>query len=284
MTELEKKESTISSNVSNNIFEDFATDANFSKEIGELEEIRKHDSIYYLGFVGSFLKWLNSILVFFIFLSFLYITLQNKEEAMEWDILNPICSLFLWDTSSLDGHCSWIEYTKPSYQRNLEDVKIVQYNKISSIIGKIYSLENFIYSKEVSFLLDRTKNRVKPLEIISKFDLLKNKFDIFEKARIQCNNFIIDKNNFLKMTCVAYSSDWDKEIIWFEGVKDWKDIIEWTSISLANSFINYIDKNSKDFTLVNKQKIFSNEPFFWNGTYTRKTIFDLSLKYNDNNL
>jgi hypothetical protein len=280
MTESDKKENLPSSN----IFEDFSTDANLSEDITKLEEKKKHDSIYYLSFISSLLKWANVVLVFFLVFSFFYISIQKKQEPLSIQLLAPICWIFLWDTPSFDSPCSWVEYVKLAYIKDLEETKKYQFGKISSVIGNLYSLENFIYSKEVSFLLDRAKNRVKPLEIISKFDSLKNRFDPLEKSRIQCYNLIIDKTNLLRMTCEAYSSDWDGSIIWFDGSKETQSSIGGTSISLANSFINFINKNSTDFTIINKQKVFSAESIFNSGLYTRKTVFVLSLKYNDNNL
>lgn len=280
MLEEEKKENL---NSSHNIFEDFSTDANLSEDITNLEKQKKHDSIYYLSISSSLLKGINIILLFLLILSFFYITIQKKQDPIGIDFLEPICWLFLWDTPPFNT-CSWINYVKQEYNKDLEETKKFQFWKISSIIGNLYSFENFIYSKEVSFLLDRARNRVKPIEIISKFDTIKNKFDPIEKWRIQCYDIIIEKTNLLRMTCESYSSDWDKSIIWFAWTKDSQDVINGTSISLANSFINFINKNSKDFTIINKQKIFSTEPFFGNWSYTKKTIFELSLKYNDNNL
>jgi len=49
--------------------------------------------------------------------------------------------------------------------------------------------------------------------VISKFDAIKNKFDQIEKSRIQCYDLTLDSENILKMTCEAYSSDWDQSII-----------------------------------------------------------------------
>lgn len=281
MSESDKKEE-VSPNT--NIFEDFSTDANLSKDITKLEEKKSHDSIYYFWFISSVLKWFNTLLVFFIILSSLYIFIQKSEEPLSLSFLSPICWIFLWNTPSLESPCSWVEYAKIIYNKNVEDTKKYQFWKISSIIWDIYALENFIYSKELTFLFDRTKNRVKPLEVISKFDAIKNKFDQIEKSRIQCYDLTLDSENILKMTCEAYSSDWDQSIIWFDGSKESWSEIGWTSLSLASSFINFVNKNSWDFILINKQNVFSSDPFFGNGVYTKKTVFELSLKYNDNNL
>ncbi len=292
MTEIDKKEgmeealeptTKQASSWSWNIFEDFSADAGLSEEISALEQKKSYDIVYYLNLVASLFKWINIIIFLFLVFSFLYIGIQKKQEAVSMPFLEPICWLFLWDTPSTDSPCSWVEHVKNIYRKDIEETKKIQFSKISSVIGGLYSLENFIYSKEVSFLLDRSKNRVKPTEILSKFDDIKNKFDPQEKSKIQCYNITINKERLLTMSCEAYSSDWDENIIWFNGTKESQGNIGGTSISIANSFINFINKNSNDFTVVNKQKIFSSESFFYSGLYTKKTLFELSLKYNDNN-
>jgi hypothetical protein len=40
----------------------------------------------------------------------------------------------------------------------------------------LYSVENFSLSKDVKFLVEKTDTKLKPLEIMSDFDQLKNSF------------------------------------------------------------------------------------------------------------
>jgi len=75
----------------------------------------------------------------------------------------------------------------------LQETKKKQFSEISEIIGSLYTLENFIHSKEVTFLLDKSINRLKPLEIFSEFDKLKNDFDPFEKTKIKCFNITLQE-------------------------------------------------------------------------------------------
>jgi hypothetical protein len=57
--------------------------------------------------------------------------------------------------------------------------------------------------------------------------------------------------------------------------------LKWTSISIANSFLNYIEKQSTVFSIVNKQKVFRSETILWEKTnFTNKTQFNLVLNYN----
>jgi hypothetical protein len=89
-------------------------------------------------------------------------------------------------------------------------------------------------------------------------------------------------NRTLEITCDAYSQGYEEKwITWFswdinepENAK-----LSWTSLSVANSFLNFIEKKSTNFTLVDRQKVFSieNVIFAW---YTKKTKFNIKLKIN----
>jgi hypothetical protein len=93
-----------------------------------------------------------------------------------------------------------------------------------------------------------------------------------------CKDIEIDSKNNFKANCEAYSTEWD-EILW----NDWVEKVNWTSISVAVSFRNYIQSKSTNFTLINKTKSFSQEATnFW--FYIYKTNFILEMKYNGDNL
>jgi hypothetical protein len=59
------------------------------------------------------------------------------------------------------------------------------------------------------------------------------------------------------MSCTAYSSDWNNSIPSSDPGKK----ISGTSMSLAASFINYIEKNSKSFEITDKPKSFSSDVY-----------------------
>jgi hypothetical protein len=81
------------------------------------------------------------------------------------------------------------------------------------------------------------------------------------------------------MTCSAFSAWYEKWFKWFDAESD--NSIKWTSISIANSFLNYISKTSKIFIIEDRQKIFNSESIVWDKTdFTNKTTFSLKLKYN----
>ena len=86
----------------------------------------------------------------------------------------------------------------------------------------------------------------------------------------------------LSMKCQAFAWWYTSEIIWFSGNKNSKqDSLNGTSISIANSFINFLEKNAtKYFLVVERQKIFESQPVIWKDGYTNQTNFDLKLKIN----
>jgi hypothetical protein len=93
----------------------------------------------------------------------------------------------------------------------------------------------------------------------------------------------------LSITCDAYSQGYENNwIVGFSGDVERKDeYISWTSLSLANSFLNYIEKRKDSgFTLIDKQKLFEAETVSWDSDiwrttgYTKRTTFDIKLKIN----
>jgi hypothetical protein len=91
------------------------------------------------------------------------------------------------------------------------------------------------------------------------------------------------------LTCDAYSQSYENNwIVWFSWNTEKKDeYVSWTSLSLANSFLNYIEKKKDSgFTIIDKQKLFEVEPVSWDSDiwrttgYTKKTTFNIKLKIN----
>jgi hypothetical protein len=83
------------------------------------------------------------------------------------------------------------------------------------------------------------------------------------------------------MDCIAYSAWYEKWIRWFDWKNDIKSLVKWTSLSIANSFLNYINLESNIFIIIDRQKIFKSENIIWNKTgFTSKTRFNLKLKFN----
>jgi hypothetical protein len=62
----------------------------------------------------------------------------------------------------------------------------VYYKSVLSLVEKVYANSNLLFSKDISFLLDKTDNKMRPLDILEEFDKLKNEFEPINKSRIQC--------------------------------------------------------------------------------------------------
>ena len=130
---------------------------------------------------------------------------------------------------------------------------------------------------------DRTESKLQALKILEEFDTLKNAFEPIEKDKILCYDIEINSENIFKARCEAFSAWYEDEIKGFDGTDDF--FIKWTSISIANSFLNFIEKNSDELKVLDRQKIFSSQNIIWDSTwFTNKTTFYLKLKYSANNL
>jgi hypothetical protein len=265
-----------------NIFADFTNDKKLSEDVNKIEEKKKKTPLYYIWITTNILKSLNIVFFLWIVTFYAYYYAQ-KSDNIDLSLLDPVCSLFIGNVSSLDNGCTWVTSLLNKIENQTETLKKTQYSKISSVIWDVYATENFIYSKEISFLIDKSKTRVKPLEVLKEFDRLKNEFEPYEKSKIICSDLVFSVGNNLKVTCEAYSSDWDSKIVGFSWDKS-RESVQGTSISVANSFLNYIQENSQVFTLLNRQKVFSTFPINENGPYTKKTVFYIELGYNSDNL
>lgn len=277
----EKK--SINEDVSKNIFNDFNSDISLEAELKNIKEKESKDMFYYLNITWKFLQ--TFCILFFLWLSFFsaYITIQKSEDFSNQEYLDPICFLFNWDLNIDWGACSSISYNKNLIQYELENLYKEQSKLIVSILPVVYETESFSKTKELSFLVDKSGSKLKVLDIIERFDYFKNDFTWVEKKKLQCYDLTINwKEKFLSMKCEAFSAWYTSEIIWFSWNKWSKDnYLNWTSISVANSFINFLEKNAKKyFLVVDKQKTFESQQILWQDGYTNKTSFNLKLKIN----
>ncbi|PZM85676.1 hypothetical protein DLH72_01685 [Candidatus Gracilibacteria bacterium] len=277
----EKK--SINEDVSKNIFNDFNSDISLEAELKNIKEKESKDMFYYLNITGKFLQ--TFCILFFLGLSFFsaYITIQKSEDFSNQEYLDPICFLFNGDLNIDGGACSSISYNKNLIQYELENLYKEQSKLIVSILPVVYETESFSKTKELSFLVDKSGSKLKVLDIIERFDYFKNDFTGVEKKKLQCYDLTINgKEKFLSMKCEAFSAGYTSEIIGFSGNKGSKDnYLNGTSISVANSFINFLEKNAKKyFLVVDKQKTFESQQILGQDGYTNKTSFNLKLKIN----
>lgn len=278
---------------SSNIFEDFDLDSELWKEVKDIQTSLHKDSFYYLLKLVNVFKYINIFMVIILWAAFYYTVIQNDNQIQNESILDPVCDFILWEGISSDlTFCSSISYINEKSKEDETSLKKELYRQIVSILPEIYKNENFLNSKEILFLLENGEERLRPLEILSEFDKLKNKFESIDKARISCKNMKIDVKWVLTTTCTVFSSDWetgyntDKEkgIIWFDWNPDWKKV-SWTSISVAASFLNFLENRSSKLILLKKPKSFSFTDNIWENTwYTKKTTFDVVMQYKTNNL
>jgi hypothetical protein len=74
------------------------------------------------------------------------------------------------------------------------------------MIQSIYEVDNYMQTKQLLFIKDKSKNRLNVIELLSKFDDLKKDFYPNKKSKIKCDNLQIDNEiHVLSMNCEAYS-------------------------------------------------------------------------------
>lgn len=277
-------EEIVKNEVNTNIFEDFTSNATLKEDVKKLEKDKNKDSSYYISLTSSILKIFNTIFLVIILVLVSYVYIQKKEEALDFSFLNPICSFIIGDIPyEKYGNCEGVRVMKKLYAQDIAKAKEEQYTSISLIIWDIYTRENFLFSREITFLLDRSRNRVTPLKVLAQFDKRKNQFEWIEKSRIQCKDISISEESILTMMCDAYSADWEKGFIGFDANKSNKTL-EGTSITAANSFLNFLEMNAPEFALINRQKKFGIENVTSEWYYTKKTSFKLELRFDRSSL
>jgi len=274
----EKKDVNIDST---NIFDEFWADEKLKKEVEWIEKEKNKDSVYYIWIISNFFTFVNMIILLAFMIFWAYIYIQNDETIKDVSYLTPICKVFIdeqWDYSD----CSSVSALTLDYENKNKILIKKYYEENLPLIESIYKNLSFIDSKEVSFLINKTKNKLHVLKVLSEFDKMKNDFSPLNKTRIKCSDLIIDSNNEITMDCSAYSWIWDWKILWFSGENKWLDKVYWTSISVASSFINFIEKyENSSFLILDKPKKFNFIEIVDNNGYTRKTDFKLKLKYNN---
>ena len=264
---------------STNIFEDFKADTKLWKEIKDQEQKAAKDMFYYLKIFTGWFKVINLIAILCVCVFLLYSFFQNRESFENYSFLSPVCNLFLWDVGSDVSGCYWLTSFSNKIDQDIKVKKEAQFERVLPLFEHVYELDNFTNSREVSFLLDTSESRLRPLKILSAFDVLKNKFEPIDKSKIQCFDLVIRDDMTLSARCEAYSSDWDSDITGIDNSKS-----SGTSISVASSFIDFLENTAwSQFSVISKQKVFDFETVSGNGIYTKKTNFDLELRYTDTN-
>ena len=281
------KENKNNNNIDNidtsNIFDDFTSDENLKEEIKQMVQTQEKDLYYYLILVKKFFQYFIVFFIIVLFVLFLYVFIQNNENITDNSLLNPLCFIILWDLQeSWSPYCSSISSLNNKYISDVESITEDYLWKINSIMENVYKLEHFKDSKEVVFLKNKANSKVDIISILENFDNLINEFEPTEKERLLCYNMEIEDTNVLTVTCDTYSAWYDSQIKWFDWTID--NYVWWTSISYANSFINYIKTQSNIFSINSEPETFNSTSLLLEENwFTNKTSFDLELEYNSNN-
>lgn len=276
-----------SNSTSNNIFDDFSSDEILQGDVRSYKKQEEKNAFDYIVPASNFLKYFNIFMFLLVIIVFWYIHVQNQKDNSGANWLDPVCGLILWEIAqpSTSSNCPSITYTNDYYIKLLEENKKSYYQDVISIIPEAYENMNFANSRTISFLLEKTKNRLRPLQILKEFDTMKNSYIWIDKSKIQCSNISIDSENMLSMKCEAYAFPWENRIVGYNAEKTTSSYIQWSSMSVAMSFINYIRSKWGNFKVLSDHKEFSTTLVSQNESiYTNKTSFDLKLYYTANTL
>lgn len=262
------------------IFDEFSQSEELKKEVQKAQEDEGKDIYYYLSYINILLGWCNVIIFFLLVLAFIYVYINKDTSGRDYAILRPICRFINGDTQNTTGLCQSVNYTLTQYQNTNNEMKMAQGKEIEEIIDDLYAFENFESSQKVKFILDESKNRLRPLKILSDFDAIKSKFSPIDASEVSCNEIIILKDS-INMACDVYSSDWDSTI---PELKDGaiKNIAVWgTSISKAMSFMDFLENYpDSPFRIIEKQGKLNSDSIDI-PPYTQKTNLQLKLQYVD---
>jgi hypothetical protein len=279
MSETEKKDDKKIN--TRNLFDEFEVDEETRSDINELEKAINKDLYYYVTKVWTAFKMVNYSLFLLICVFSFYIFIQNSSSNFLKDqqYLWPFCNILNWNNNFADK-CSSLALSTKKIDSYIEKLQTTYLKSMISILEKTYEIDNVQNSKEAIFIIDKYKNKNDPYAILNEFDRIKNKFTSIDKKKIQCIDIVI-KENIFKAKCSAFSTQWYDSIPWWDW--DIVNTIEWTSITLASSFINYLSKK-QNIKLLEKQKIFDSNTYFWWGNYTYKTDFTVKFEYLNNDL
>ena len=131
-----------------NIFSDFNTDT--SLESTPLKQKKENDLIHKLNISLRVFQTMLVIILITLILGFSYIFIQKDENSIDNGFLDPICFIFNWDIETT--WCPSISYTKQRVENELKEIWIKQSKMILSVLPIIYERNNFLNTKEISFL------------------------------------------------------------------------------------------------------------------------------------
>ncbi len=263
-----------------NIFDEFSTDNSLEEEVNSLKKKSKKDIYYYFQIYGKVIQTLFFLIFIWIIILWVYVYIQKSDNMVNVSYLNQVCGFFKADVPNPEANCSSISYSHKHYENKLQTLEKDISSNILWVLPVVYESENFLKSKEIAFLVDKSETKLDIIKVLEDFNNLKKDFTWLDRRKLVCGNFKINSiESTLSVSCSSYSKWYEWNIIWFSWEKS-LDEVKWTSISIANSFLNYIEKKSENFSLIEKTKIFSNKEVLLDSWYTSQTTFKFKLKIN----
>jgi hypothetical protein len=263
-----------------NIFDDFSIDDNLKKEVQSEEQKASKDIFFYLWKTNIVFSGLNVILVLLLIIASSYIFIQRISTPWMYSFLEPLCSIFVWRADIYNAWCSSVTYALNDYNIILQNEEKSQADILIPLVQDIYAIEDFFTSRRVTFALDTSVSRLRPLEILESFDLLQSDFAPIDKLEVFCPEISINNVGVIDFTCQAHSSNWDRSLTRLQdGIRIQTEDIWGTSISKAINFIDFIENSPwSRFRIIERPLSFSAESVqFWN--YTRRTSFRFTAEY-----
>lgn len=267
-----------------NILEVFSKDMMREKKKEIQENLGGRDQVYYINKLTLFAKTLFFLFFFISITLTTYSYIQKNEEAIDLNYLSSVCWLFLWkEAADLYGDCWSLASVKKEYDEKTNRIKWSQAEYITGLLDRVYALDNFLFTEDVSFLLEKSSSKLPVTKMLQEFSQLKDAFVSTKWVyTIECREVTLNNNWEMLLSCTSYTSDWsDSNIIWFNGQVTWWNKISGTSITVASSFINYIQSQANEFKILEATTLysFSDNIEEWKERYTKSTDFELTLKY-----
>lgn len=271
-----------------NIFSELSWELDFWLKKEEKVEVKK-DKLYYIKLAWKVMLYINIAFWSILFLFYIFLSVQNSNLFYSKSYLDPFCFIILSDDEKNTwDYCSSVSSLLTDYENKINLLTKDTSKKLSWLIWDLYSIENFVNSKEINFLAENKNSRLLVLNMLNDFDNLKNDFTWMDKKKISCNDIKVYKDSTMQVVCDVNSSSWEisswnwEWIVWFSwDRKQWT--IDGSSITIAASFLNFIERNPwYNFQLIEKQKDFKADSIAWDETsYVKKTTIKFKLKYNN---
>ena len=262
------------------IFDDFSIDENLKKEVKKEESNSSKDIFFYLSKANIVFSSINLVVILLLILLSGYIFVQRSTSPWMYTFLEPLCAVFVWRNDIYNSWCASVTYSLAEYKRVLTSQEEAQLELILPLIADIHAIEDFFSSRRVSFVLDTSVSRLKPLEVLEAFDALQSEFAPIDKLEVFCPQITMNSSGIIDFTCQAHSSSWDRSLTRLQdGIRIQTENKWGTSISKAINFIDFIENSPwSRFRIVDRPLTFTSESVqFWN--YTRRTNFRFTAEF-----